>query len=325
MRSKIFVIYSLTFDICSLNKGLWFVVGYWVIKLVSKILCCLPVSWQQKIGNILGNIAVKFCPSWRMDMARANIRECLGVDAEQADKIAKDSVKRFGRMVVEVLCFPNLNKNNILDHVELEGIEHLKAAHSLDKGVVMVTGHFGNWEMLGAIVALLGYPLVSIVRHQNQGSMNRLINEYREKVGQTIAYNRGGNNLLQIVRMLKNKLVIGVIYDQDTNDIGVKLDLFGKTCIVPDGAASLSRMNQAPIVPIFIHNRDNGKFYVKIYPALFCKDKTDYDRVMKELVVVLEQEVREDPGMWFWVHDRWKDGHQRFDKEYDENKHGHHP
>ena len=323
MRSKIFVIYSLTFDICSLNKGLWFVVGYWVIKFVSKVLCCLPVSWQQKIGNILGNIAVKFCPSWRMDMARANIRECLGLDKNEADRIAKESVKRFGRMAVEVLCFPNLNKNNILDHVELEGIEHLKAAHSLDKGVVMVTGHFGNWEMLGAIVGLLGYPLLSIVRHQNQGSMNRLINEYREMVGQAIAYNRGENNLLQVVRMLKTKKVIGILYDQDTNDIGVKLDLFGKTCIVPDGAVALSRINKAPIVPIFIHNRNDGKFKVKIYSALTCESKNEYDEIMRKLVDILEQEVREDPTMWFWVHDRWKDGHQRFDRNYKERKHKH--
>ena len=60
--------------------------------------------------------------------------------------------------------------------------------------------------------------------------------------------------------MLKTKKVIGILYDQDTNDIGVKIDLFGKTCIVPDGAVALSRINKAPIVPIFIHNRNDGKF-----------------------------------------------------------------
>ncbi len=300
-------------------------VVYHFTKLISIFLCWTPKFVNNNIAKFLGWLAVKFCPKWRLDMAVANIQECLGVDNIKAKKIAEESLSRFGRMVVEVLRFPLLNKQKLDEEIIVDGLDNLETAYQKDNGVVMVTAHYGNWEILGAFVGLYGYPVFSIVRQQNQSGINRLLNEYRELVGQKIVYNRGENNHLQIVRMLKKKNIIGVLYDQDTNDIGVKLRIFGKECIVPDGAAALSRLNKAPIVPIFIHNKDDGKFTIKIYPSLVCNGKDDYGRVMQELINIMENEIVNDPSMWFWVHDRWKDGHQRFDPKYDENKHGHHP
>ena len=249
-----------------------------VVLVVLGIFKILPLPVGRKVGRALGRFVGCFTLK-RNRWGMINLHIAFPEKSEaQRRQILKNMWAHFGQLMAEL---PHLEK--VVRKAKFEGLENLQKAYTNGKGGFVCSAHFGNWEMLGAIVALLGYPLVSIVRHQNQGSMNRLINEYREKVGQTIAYNRGGNNLLQIVRMLKNKLVIGVIYDQDTNDIGVKLDLFGKTCIVPDGAASLSRMNQAPIVPIFIHNRDNGKFYVKIYPAhkdtnIFIVSDVKYDK-----------------------------------------------
>ena len=299
--------------------------GYYSVRFISWIVCRLPLCMQKGLADALGSLAVRFCPEWRLEMAKANIQECLGVDKTTSGKIAEDSLRRFGRMVVEFLRFPLLTKANVLDLVDVEGWEYLEEAVAGGKGAVLASGHFGNWELFGATVALRGFPLVSIARHQNNGAMNRLVNEYREMVGQKIAYNRGENNFIKIVRLLKQKHFIGVLYDQDTNDIGVKLEIFGKSCIVPDGAAALGRIGRAPIIPMFIHNGEWGKSKIKIYPPIYCQGKEDYPRVMHILVDVLEQEIREDPSMWFWVHDRWKDGHQRFDKEYDIHKHGHHP
>ena len=299
--------------------------GYYSVRFISWIVCRLPLCMQKGLANVLGSLAVRFCPQWRLEMAKANIGECLGVGKTTSEKIAEDSLRRFGRMVVEFLRFPLLTKDNVFQWTEIEGREYLDEAFQQGHGGIMATAHFGNWELLGATVSLLGFPLVSIARHQNDGGMNRFVNEYREMAGQKIAYNRGENNFLKIVRLLKQKHLVGVLFDQDTNDIGVRLDLFGKTCIVPDGAAALSRLNKAPILPLFIHNEEWGRSKIKIYPPMYCQGKEDYDRVMHELVGILEQEIRERPSMWFWVHDRWKDGHQRFDKDYDEHRHGHHP
>ena len=145
-------------------------------------------------------------------------------------------------MIVEVMRFPLLKPDNIDKLVTVDGLEYLEKAYKEGKGVIMATGHFGNWELLGATVALHGYPMLSITRKQNNSQMDRFINEYREMVGQKVAYNRGKSGLLAISRMLKEKHLLGVLFDQDTNDDGVEIELFGKKCITPYGPAALSRL-----------------------------------------------------------------------------------
>ena len=158
--------------------------------------------------------------------------------------------------------------------------------------------------------------MLSITRKQNNKYMDRFINEYREMVGQKVAYNRGEHGLLAISRMLKEKKLLGILYDQDTNDDGVDLKLFGKDSIIPLGAAALSRIYGSPVLPCFIHNNEEGGCTVKIYPPLYTpksKDREqDFYDVTQELVVILEHEIITHPEMWFWVHDRWKDGRERF-------------
>ena len=293
--------------------------GYYIVKLFSKLMCISPRFVRNLLAHFLGSVAVLVVPRWRMQMAEANIRECLGVSDERAKQIAADSLHRFGRMVIEVMRFPLLNEKTIHEQVQVEGLEYLEAAYAEGKGVIMATGHYGNWELLGATVALHGYPMLSITRKQNNSHMDKAINEFREMVGQQVTYNRGKHGLLAISRMLKEKNLLGVLFDQDTNDDGVELDLFGKRSVIPMGAAALSRIYGSPILPIFMHNNDDGTCCAKIYPPLYTPktgDKQrDFYQVTRKLVDILEVEIINHPEMWFWVHDRWKDGRQRFGKK----------
>lgn len=290
--------------------------SYYIVKLFSKLMCIAPKFIRNLVAKFLGEIAVVAVPEWRMQMAKTNIMECLGVDEVRAAQIAEASLRRFDRMIIEVMRFPLLNPGNIEQTVKVEGLEYLDAAYKQNKGVIMATGHYGNWELLGATVALHGYPMLSITRKQNNGAMDKFINEYRQLVGQKVAYNRGESGLLAISRMLKEKHLLGVLYDQDTNDDGVEINLFGKKSIIPMGAAALSRIYGSPILPIFLHNNDDGTCTAKIYPPLYTpktKDKeADFYEVTSQMVTILEHEIIAHPEMWFWVHDRWKDGRQRF-------------
>jgi len=292
------------------------VLAYYAMKLLSKIICLLPWSLVKLLGAGLGQMALWVTPGWRLRMAAANVQECLGLPEEEARQVARQSLTKFGRLVMEVLRFPLLNAQNLRQTVSVDGEAYLQEAYAAGRGVIMATGHFGNWELLGATVGLLGYPILSIARKQNNGAMDRFINEYREMVGQKVAYNRGENGVLAMGRMLKEKHLLGLLYDQDTNDVGVKLKLFGKEVITPAGPAMFSRMFKAPILPIFMHYDQDGHCRAKIYPPLYTaktKDKEqDLFEVTEKLIKILESEIRSNPPMWFWVHDRWKDGRQRF-------------
>ena len=291
--------------------------AYYAMKLVSKIFCILPKSVGLAFGNMLGRLALIIVPEWRMRMAAANVEECLHVSPEEAKEIAVQSVVKFGRMVIEVLRFPLLNRETIQSVVKTDGLEYLEEAYAKGKGALMCTGHFGNWELLGADVALHGYPMLSIARKQNNSAMDRFINEYREIVEQKVAYNHGKEGVLAMGRYLKEKHLLGILYDQDTNDTGVKVNLFGKEVITPGGPAVFSRTFGCPILPIFMHYDADGSCRAKIYPPLYAEKTKDKDRdlyqVTEKLMAILEQEIRSNPPMWFWVHDRWKDGRERFE------------
>jgi KDO2-lipid IV(A) lauroyltransferase len=290
--------------------------SYYLMKLISKIFCILPWSVGLAFGNGLGRLALRIVPEWRMRMAAANVEECLHVPPEEAKAIAEKSVTKLGRMIIEVLRFPLLNPENIDTVVKTDGLEYLEEAYAKGKGALMCTGHFGNWELLGANVALHGYPMLSIARKQDNEAMDRFINEYRELVGQKVAYNRGKEGVLAMGRYLKEKHLLGILYDQDRSDNGVKTNLFGREVLTPSGPAVFSRTFGCPILPIFMHYDTEGRCRAKIYPPLYTertKDKEkDICQMTDKLMAILEQEIRSNPYMWFWVHDRWKDGKKRF-------------
>lgn len=297
--------------------------GYWAMRALSWVLCHSPKFIRKIFAGLLGSIAWTATPAWRKTMAEENIKECLGVSEERAKEIAEASVRRFGRMLVEVLRFPTLTPENFRKTVNVEGAEYLEAAYKQDKGVILCTGHYGNWELLGASVALMGYPILSIARKQNNSAMDTFINEYREITGQKITYNRGGNSMLAINRIIKDKKILGVLYDQDTGADGIDVLFFGKQSMAPTGAVLLSRIHGAPMIPLFIHNEDDEKFTIKIYPPLYTKKTTDRVQDLRkpteELMLIAEHEIISDPSMWFWVHDRWKDGKKKYKDKKGEN------
>ena len=290
--------------------------AYYVMKLVSKLFCLLPWSAGLVFGNVLGRLSLWFVPEWRMQMAAANVQECLQVSPEEARQIAKESVIKFGRMIIEVLRFPLLKQETLPSVLKVEGEAYLEEAYAKGKGVIICTGHFGNWELFGAYVGLHEYPILSIARRQNNSAMDRFINEYREIVGQKVAYNRGKEGVLAMGRYLKEKHLLGILFDQDTNDTGIRISLFGKEVITPAGPAVFSRTFGCPILPIFMHYDADGSCRAKIYPPIYAEKTKDKDKDLfqatEKLMEILEQEIRSNPPMWFWVHDRWKDGRKRF-------------
>jgi len=292
--------------------------AYWAMKLVSWLLCVLPGFMRRGFAAFLGSVSWLVVPKWRKYMAVQNIVDCLGVSEASALEIARTSVTRFGRMLIEVLRFPLVTPKNFRTLVKIEGLEYLEAAYAQHKGVIMCTAHYGNWEMLGATVALLGYPILSITRKQNNGAMDKFINEYREMVGQKVTYNHGENSMLAISRILRNKNLVGILYDQDTGADGEHLTFFGKPSVVPPGAALLSRLFGSPILPLFMHNNADGTMTAKIYPPLYTPKTVnraeDVRGIIKLLISIAEKEIKRDPAMWFWVHDRWKDGRERYKK-----------
>jgi Lauroyl/myristoyl acyltransferase len=267
----------------------------------------LPERLRRMIGDVIGAICWPFVPRRRVAMAVNNVILCLGIDREAAYKLVKQSSTRFGRMLMEVFNFPNLTGENIHRLVTIVGREYLEEALGYGKGVIVAAAHSGNWELQGAALALYGFPMVGVAQKQTNAAMDKFINEYRTKTGMHITYKTG---VREMIKLLGEGKIIGLIMDQDARSKGVFVDFFGRVASTPSGAAALARIKDAPIVPMFITENTDGTHTILVHPLIWVTKTADRDQDIKvttqELNHRIEQHIRAYPHEWFWLHNRWK-------------------
>lgn len=279
---------------------------YTLVKSISYVVCHLPETLRRFLSKGLGVLCWLVVSPKRRAMAVRNIQLSLDVSEQQAVDIAKQSTTRFGTMIMEVLSFP-LIKRNVSGYVEFSGQEHLEQALSYGRGVVLATAHSGNWELLGAALALNGYPIVGVAQKQTNEQMDRFINEYRVLVGMRVTYKSG---VREMVRMLGSGNIIGLLMDQNAGRDGTLVTFFNRLASTPQGPAFLAHLKNAPIVPAFITQQANGKHRVYIHKPIFTAQtddrQQDIHNATQVLTTIIEQHIRQHPAEWFWLHNRWK-------------------
>ena len=280
---------------------------YYLVKLVSQLVCVMPRALRRNLGMVVGRLCWPLVSAKRKQMTIDNISRAFGIAEEQAAAIAKASGIRFGPMFMEVLHMPRLNKGNINQYVTLTGGEHLTDALSLGRGAVLATAHSGNWELLGAALAMHGFPLVAVVQRQTNAAMDTFINEYRTKAGMHVTYKQG---VREMVKLMESGKIIGLLMDQDNHSHGVFVEFFGRMASTPQGAAALSRLNNAPIVPAFITENPDGTHTAILHPPVMVTKTAnraeDIRSTTQHLTLIIEQHIRLHPQEWFWLHNRWK-------------------
>lgn len=280
---------------------------YRFVKIVSGIVSVLPKNVRRSLGKVLGAICWQIVPGKRKTMAINNIMISLSVDQSEAAHIAKQSTTRFGNMFLQVLCLPKINKNNIGDYVTLEGEQYLTEALSHGKGAVLATSHSGNWELGGAALAMHGFPLACVAQKQTNAQLDRFINEYRTMAGMTVVYKTGVRDM---IKLLGEGQIIGILMDQDANSDGVMVEFFGRLASTPQGAAALARLKGAPIVPTFITEHADGSHTAILHPPVWLEKTSNREHdilVTTQLLTnIVEQHIRKYPSEWFWLHNRWK-------------------
>jgi Kdo2-lipid IVA lauroyltransferase/acyltransferase len=280
---------------------------YYLVKALSVIIIILPERLRNFIGDVLGALCWPFVSRRRLEMAIGNAASCLGLDRAAAYTLVKQSAVRFGRMFMEVLYFPRLNRDNIHQWVRIVGEEHIVEALSYGRGAILATAHSGNWELLGAALAQYGYPIVGVAQRQTNAEMDRFINEYRTLTGMHITYKTG---IREMISLLGQGKIIGLIMDQDAKEQGIFVEFFGRMASTPSGATALARMKDSPIMPTFITRNADGTHTVIVH-TLEWVEKTanrdaDLTATTQKLCRLIEQHIRTYPHEWFWLHNRWK-------------------
>lgn len=278
-------------------------VGVWLFQR-------LPLSLGIRIGDLLGWAAYFLLPRERQ-RALAHLDIALSAETSLRDRkrIAARCFRNLGKNAVELVNFPRLKRD--LDRwITLEGREFLDETLAKGRGIVWITAHLGNWELMACYMATLGYPFRVVAREIDDGRLNRLLLDFRKEASVRVILRDSPAAARQMLEALRRGEVIGMLIDQDAQVRGVMADFFGCKANTPAGAAILARRRAVPVLAGFIHRVSGRHHRIVIHPPIEISQTEDLERDIvtntERFNKVLEEEIRGDPDGWVWMHRRWK-------------------
>lgn len=266
----------------------------------------LPASLR--LGDRLGNIGYRVAGQKR-HLAEHNLRLAFDTDLvrSERDALVRSVFQHFGRSAVSFLRAPMFGTEELARQVTVEGWEHMEKARSDGKGVIVTTGHIGNWEMLGRWLAQVQKLPVTVVAKDPKGAvLADYLRGMREGAG--FAVLSKGESARPLLRVLQRGEVIIILPDQNSGDVFVPF--FGVPAGTVAGPASLALHTGAALLPVFCLTRPDGTFHVTVHPPIPTistgSREADVKRIMAAFNQALEATIRQHPPQWLWLHNRWK-------------------
>jgi KDO2-lipid IV(A) lauroyltransferase len=269
----------------------------------------IPRKWAVRLGNLLGNLWY-FADKRHRNVALSNLHHAYGDEKSPAEieKLAQQVFQNLAQIPFEICWSLRLGVDEFLSFCDVKGYANLKAAQEKGKGVLFLSAHTGNWELLSFSFARVGFPVSGIYRPIKSKSINMLIYNYRTRFGANMIPKK--HAMRNVLKCLENKEGVGMLLDQDAGSSGgVFADFFGRPACTNKGLALLALKTEAPVIPAFIaRNGLNFQIeYGKEIPLVKTGDKSkDVVATTRHYNEIIEEFVRRYPEQWFWVHRRWK-------------------
>ncbi len=230
-------------------------------------------------------------------------------DMPELKEIARGCYRHLGIVAAEFFDILSMKRDNLSRWVELEGLENYEKAHAKNKGIIFFTGHFGNWEFLPAVFAILYQPIHIVYRAMDDPLMREMVDRVRSNFGTRLVPKGGAAR--KLIRLLARNECVGILVDQNTAwQEGVFVNFFGKPACTTTGLAAIALQTGAPVLPGFTCRMKNGKYRFIVGEEVPITQTGDYARDILEntqrVTDVVEDMIREAPEQWFWLHQRWK-------------------
>lgn len=242
-----------------------------------------------------------------------HLRTAYGNQKSEAEirKIGREVFENLAMTGVEVLQFTKLTPAKIAEIVDFGNSRALyDDILKRGKGLISVTAHIGNWELLAGSFGMMGYKGGVLARRIYYEPYNQWIVGLRAALKVPTIYRDDASR--EILKTLMRNEIIGLLPDQDIDSLkGVFVPFFGRPAYTPVAPARLSMGSGAPIVPNFLIRVPGGKYKVitgtVIDPASYTEARDEAAAKMtQEWMNQFEKVIREYPGQWAWMHPRWK-------------------
>ncbi len=291
---------------------------YALVILFINILRILPRRPALFLMSGIGRIAFRFSRGPR-ERAIKHLSMVYGRDKNATDivKMARRVFIHFAMAAGDMLRMPNIISTGINNLVKTVGKEHLDQAFNSGKGLILLTCHFGNWEVLGAWLAQNNYPMKVVGTTLFDPRLDKILIEIRNNAGYTNITR--GKGTREILRTIKKGMSVGMLIDQDTKSQATFVNFFGKPAHTPTGPAVLARRLKVPIIPIFMYMKEDFSYQLECLPPLDLVRTDDEDSDItintQKCSDAYEAMIRRFPEQWVWMHKRWKTQPEHFAKD----------
>lgn len=240
----------------------------------------------------------------------ANLRRVYGdqLSGRERRRIGRRFFLNSGKNLVDFLRFERHFHSEIAPLVTVDGLEHFDRAYQAGKGVIGVTGHIGNFELLAAYVASLGYEIAVIGREMYDTRLDRMLVKNRESVGLTNFATTDSPK--RIFRWLQSGRALGVLIDTDSFRVrGTFVPFFGIPAKTPVGHAMIGLKVGAAFVPMACVRTPNNHYRLIIRPAITVPSGLSQEETVLQVTMLcskaLEEIIDAHRDQWIWLHDRW--------------------
>jgi KDO2-lipid IV(A) lauroyltransferase len=287
-------------------------IAYVALRVVAMALHSWGIGVSMELAKSIGSIMYAVDKKHR-DRAMGNLRRSFPeMTDRQRAVLARRSMQAFWMLAVEVLFTTRLIRiDTFTKYVELgDGLEEtVRLMMRKHNGLIMLTGHYGNWEILGYVLATLGFPTVSVARPLDNPYVSEFVFGVREKTGQRIIHKKGATE--EITEVLDSKGVVGFIADQNAGTKGIFVDFFGRKASTYKSIALLAMQYEVPVIIGYARRvSDRFRFVCAmqdiILPSDWQNEADPMRYITQRYTKAIEDFVRTDPGQYLWVHRRWK-------------------
>jgi KDO2-lipid IV(A) lauroyltransferase len=283
---------------------------YAVVFIGLKVLGGLPRSWARALGAGLGAAGFAMLSRLRKVGLRNLELAFPGKSLEEREQILRGLFRNLGWLLAEFCQMPHYTQANTQSFLRCDGLDRYLAAQAKGKGVLIVTGHLGAWELSSYYHSLMGYPMSMVIRRLDNARVDRLVNHYRCLHGNKVLHKDDfARGLLGAMRQGET---VGILMDTNmTPPQGVFVPFFSHQACTASGLARVALKTGAAVLPGFMLWEESEQKYVlhfgeEIELAATGDDERDSIENTARFTAVIESYIRKYPSQWLWVHRRWK-------------------
>lgn len=284
---------------------------YRLIKTGINLLARIPRRHLLRLARPLGRIWFGL-DRYHRQIAVENLSLAFGRELAPAaiHALARNNFVQLVRVMLEIPTLLNLSRENVDRYVQFSGLEHLEAALARRTGVLFLTAHLGNWELMAVATALkFDMPVNVMVRPLDYAPMDRVLTEIRSRTGNRVLDK--DKSAAEVSTLLRENQVIGILLDQNASWFeGVYVPFFGKVACTNKGLAMFAMRYGATVLPAFNIRQKDGRYRVIIRaPVELIRSGNISDDIVANTRLfnrIIEAHIRLAPDNWLWVHRRWR-------------------